>query len=578
MKITRLAILITLTFSVLKSQATEFNASLLDSGNLSNVDLTAFSREGYVAPGNYILDIWLNDQPVREQYPVRVVPVAGRDAAVICVTTDMVAMLGLKDKIIHGLKPVTGIPDGQCLELRSADSQVRYSAENQRLTFIIPQAWMRYQDPDWVPPSRWSDGVTAGLLDYNLMVNRYMPQQGETSTSYSLYGTAGFNLGAWRLRSDYQYSRFDSGQGASQSDFYLPQTYLFRALPALRSKLTLGQTYLSSAIFDSFRFAGLTLASDERMLPPSLQGYAPKISGIANSNAQVTVSQNGRILYQTRVSPGPFELPDLSQNISGNLDVSVRESDGNRGGLQQTVNYSDFHNPDTTWNISAGHNRYDTGSNSSFSGSVQSRLPWGQAAADATLQPGQYRSLGLSWYGSVTATAHGAAFSQSMAGNEPRMMIDTGDVAGVPVNGNSGVTNRFGVGVVSAGSSYRRSDISVDVAALPEDVDVSSSVISQVLTEGAVGYRKIDASQGEQVLGHIRLADGASPPFGALVVSGKSGRTAGMVGDDGLAYLTGLSGEDRRILNVSWDGRVQCRLTLPETVTLSRGPLLLPCR
>lgn len=37
---------------------------------------------------------------------------------------------------------------------------------------------MRYQDPDWVPPSRWSDGVTAGLLDYSLMVNRYMPQQG----------------------------------------------------------------------------------------------------------------------------------------------------------------------------------------------------------------------------------------------------------------------------------------------------------------------------------------------------------------------------------------------------------------
>lgn len=212
MKITRLAILITLTFSVLKSQATEFNASLLDSGNLSNVDLTAFSREGYVAPGNYILDIWLNDQPVREQYPVRVVPVAGLDAAVICVTTDMVAMLGLKDKIIHGLKPVTGIPDGQCLELRSADSQVRYSAENQRLTFIIPQAWMRYQDPDWVPPSRWSDGVTAGLLDYSLMVNRYMPQQGETSTSYSLYGTAGFNLGAWRLRSDYQYSVLTVGR------------------------------------------------------------------------------------------------------------------------------------------------------------------------------------------------------------------------------------------------------------------------------------------------------------------------------------------------------------------------------
>ncbi len=73
---------------------------------------------------NYILDIWLNDQPVREQYPVGVVPVAGLDAAVICVTTDMVAMLGLKDKIIHGLKPVTGIRTGNALSC--APLTVRY--------------------------------------------------------------------------------------------------------------------------------------------------------------------------------------------------------------------------------------------------------------------------------------------------------------------------------------------------------------------------------------------------------------------------------------------------------------------
>ncbi|MGS9121490.1 FimD/PapC C-terminal domain-containing protein, partial [Salmonella enterica subsp. enterica serovar Infantis] len=66
--------------------------------------------------------------------------------------------------------------------------------------------------------------------------------------------------------------------------------------------------------------------------------------------------------------------------------------------------------------------------------------------------------------------------------------------------------------------------------------------------------------------------------FGALVVSVKTGRSAVMVGDGGLDYLTGLSGEDRRTLNVSWDGRVQCRLSLPETVSLRRGPLLLPCR
>ncbi|EIP3426855.1 fimbrial outer membrane usher protein StdB, partial [Salmonella enterica] len=734
MKPSRLAILITLSLTTPVVMATEFDASLLSSSDPQGADLSAFSREGYVAPGSYMLDIWLNNQSVREQYSVRVVPYDDNSGdSVICVTPAMVDMLGLKDDIVRGLKTVPGTEETEpgvngshCLDLNTPDSKVQYSAEKQRLTFVIPQAWMEYRDPDWVPPSRWSDGVAGAVLDYNLSANRFMPQQGNSSTSYSLYGTAGFNLGAWRLRSDYQYNRYDSGNGSVQSDFYLPQTYLFRPLPSLRSKLTLGQTYLSSAIFDSFRFAGLTLASDERMLPPSLRGYAPQISGIANSNAQVTVSQNGRILYQTRVSPGPFVLPDLSQNISGNLDVSVRESDGsvrtwqvntasvpfmarqgqvrykvaagrplyggrynnntvspdfllgeatwgafnntslyggviastgdyrsaalgvaenlgllgalsadvtrsdarlpqgqnqsgysyrvnyaktfdktgstlafvgyrfsdrhylslpeylqrrsvesgdfwhekqsytitysqsipqlnmsaalsvsrlnywnaasnnnymlslsksfnlgsfrgisasvslarnqytgggtqnqvyasfsipwgdsrqvsysvqkdNRGSMQQYMNFSDFHSPDTSWNISAGHNRNETGSSSNFSGGVHSSLPWGQVSADASLQPGQYRSLGLNWYGSATATVHGAAFSQSMAGNEPRMMIDTGGVPGVPVSGGRGVTNRFGITVVSSGGSYRHSDISVDVASLPEDVEVSDS-------------------------------------------------------------------------------------------------------
>ncbi|MDI5454417.1 phosphoethanolamine transferase domain-containing protein, partial [Salmonella enterica subsp. enterica serovar Cerro] len=73
-------------------------------------------------------------------------------------TPQMVLTLGLSGVLAAviafwvKIRPATPRSDGQCLELRSADSQVRYSAENQRLTFIIPQAWMRYQDPDWVPP------------------------------------------------------------------------------------------------------------------------------------------------------------------------------------------------------------------------------------------------------------------------------------------------------------------------------------------------------------------------------------------------------------------------------------------
>lgn len=56
------------------------------------------------------------------------------------------------------------------------------------------------------------------------------------------------------------------------------------------ARLTLGEIYLDSNVFDSYRFTGINLASDERMLPPNLQGYAPEVRGIAKSNAKITVS------------------------------------------------------------------------------------------------------------------------------------------------------------------------------------------------------------------------------------------------------------------------------------------------
>lgn len=79
-------------------------------------------------------------------------------------------------------------------------------------------------------------------------------------------------------------------------------------------------------------------------------------------------------------------------------------------------------------------------------------------------------------------------------------------------------------------------------------------------------------------MGSLRLSDGKAPPFGAQVVSEQSGRTLGMVGDDGLTYLAGISEGDRQALAVTWNGQVQCRLTLPEKLSLNQGPLLLPCR
>lgn len=50
--------------------------------------------------------------------------------------------------------------------------------------------------------------------------------------------------------------------------------------------------------------------SDDRMLPPRLRGYAPQITGIAETNARVVVSQQGRVLYDSMVPAGYFSIQD----------------------------------------------------------------------------------------------------------------------------------------------------------------------------------------------------------------------------------------------------------------------------
>ncbi|MVY05767.1 fimbria/pilus outer membrane usher protein, partial [Escherichia coli] len=63
--------------------------------------------------------------------------------------------------------------------------------------------------------------------------------------------------------------------------------------------------------------------------PDPQKGFAPTIRGIARTNAQVTVQQNGYVLYQTYVTPGAFVIDDLYPTASsGNLEVAVKESDG----------------------------------------------------------------------------------------------------------------------------------------------------------------------------------------------------------------------------------------------------------
>ena len=175
------------------------------------------------------------------------------------------------------------------------------------------------------------------MLDYNLNGTVSRNYQGGDSHQFSYNGTVGGNLGPWRLRADYQGSQEQSrynGEKTTNRNFTWSRFYLFRAIPRWRANLTLGENNINSDIFRSWSYTGASLESDDRMLPPRLRGYAPQITGIAETNARVVVSQQGRVLYDSMVPAGPFSIQDLDSSVRGRLDVEVIEQNGRKKTFQ----------------------------------------------------------------------------------------------------------------------------------------------------------------------------------------------------------------------------------------------------
>lgn len=311
------------------AQDFNFNVDVLDVNDRKNIDLNQFSRAGFVMPGDYIMSISINKQQLREQSISFYAPDNDPKGSEACITPELVEQIGLKPQMMNKL---TWWHNDSCLVADSLKGTVVKSDLSASAVYLsIPQAYLEYTADDWDPPSRWDNGIPGLLFDYNVNAQgQRQSKSGDKSYDVSGNGTVGANFDVWRFRADWQ-SRYNhqSGNGSSnQVTWDWSRYYAYRAIARLGAKLTLGENYLNSDIFDSFRFTGVTLATDDGMLPPNLRGYAPEVTGVAKTNAKVIISQQGRILQQTQVASGPFRIQDINDAVTGKLDVRVEEQDG----------------------------------------------------------------------------------------------------------------------------------------------------------------------------------------------------------------------------------------------------------
>ncbi|MBZ0057122.1 fimbrial biogenesis outer membrane usher protein [Leclercia sp. LTM01] len=320
---------LTLSCGLRQAQADDYfdpHALEITSGQQQTSDLSWFSRQGGQKPGRYKVSVFVNQTQVDE----RELEFIQQDAQLVpALDAGYLSRLGVNTGAFPAFQALhkgdTFSDPGKFIP----DAAVKFDFAAHRLDFSIPQAAMRQKSRGFIPPEQWDEGIPAAFVDYNLTGSTTNINDIHDSDSF-LSLRSGFNLGPWRVRNA---SSVEYGAG---HHWQTQGTSVKRAIKRWKSELMLGDGYTSGDVFDSFQFTGMQLASDENMLPDSERGFAPTIRGIAHSNARITVRQHGYIIYETYVAPGAFVINDLFPTAqSGDLDITIRESDGSERNFTQ---------------------------------------------------------------------------------------------------------------------------------------------------------------------------------------------------------------------------------------------------
>ncbi|BAP36417.1 thin pili usher protein AcuC [Acinetobacter guillouiae] len=300
-----------------------FNARSLFGGASQDIDLSNFKRSNGVIPGVYTLQTTINGEKTLGLIDFKFDHLDASRTAVLCIDKQLLSRLDLKREILENL------PKQDCLTIKdlSADAYYDVNMSDLTLNISLPLVIVNQRPHGYIAPEQFDKGVTSAFVSYDF--NRYTSkthQQKELSSNY-LSLTGGLNLGGLSFRHAGSFDSSGTGLGSYHSYMNAISTDV---LP-LHARLTAGDFSTQSYVTESAQIRGMQLASDISMLPMSQRSYAPLIKGVANTNALVSIYQNGRKIYERTVPVGEFEFNDLTAiGNNGDLTVEVTENGGEK--------------------------------------------------------------------------------------------------------------------------------------------------------------------------------------------------------------------------------------------------------
>ncbi|AWQ20080.1 Outer membrane usher protein HtrE [Pantoea ananatis] len=294
-----------------------FDPALIREMMPGQVAMPVDSQDAWFQPGRYDVDLYLNGK-FQQSTALQIVRAEGPLS--VCLTSPFYRAFGVKTPYLSALKA----KDCARPEAFLPGATVNVNTASLRVDVTIPQAMLFQRPVGYIAPENLTAGDTMAFVNYNLnqFYSDYKNAQRFESTYLGI--NSGMNVGMWRFRQQGNFTHDEFGNRWQSA-----RAWVQRALPTLRSEAGIGELFSNGDLFTAVSFNGVSLDSDDRMLPDSVRGYAPVVRGVANSNARVTIWQGKQRIYQTTVPPGPFIINDLSPvSYGGDLSVEVQESDG----------------------------------------------------------------------------------------------------------------------------------------------------------------------------------------------------------------------------------------------------------
>ena len=327
MRIMKKTLIISLFLHINNSYSQDyFNPLFLGSDVDSIEDLSYLSAGNNVTPGNYFLSLNVGDSFIQNTNII--FKENNQHKVSACFTKEIIDIIPFNKEALSRL---SAAPDSQeCIDIAEYIDEFSYDVDLSKLTLTlsIPQIYLKSIRSTLANEADWDDGVPVLMTNYNINGSyaKNNHQDAYSSTFASLNNR--LNLGSWRFNSSFYYNQSKAGD-ISTHEWNSSSIFVTKNINSIKSSLTIGQSVLGSSLFDSNTFIGVSLATANEMLPESDKGYSPTIKGIAESRSKLTIRQNGNILYQEYVNPGPYSIDNLnSVGTSGDYEVELTSDQG----------------------------------------------------------------------------------------------------------------------------------------------------------------------------------------------------------------------------------------------------------